>query len=486
MIDQFHTVLLVGWTLTIIVFGVLLRKYTLKCRYMRRRIRYVSSTCDCIVNLLDEAAHSLKENTGVDNFVETFTEYSARSLRSQSAAFFHYNKNKRTVKAVAVSGPFPTLFNASSKLITLLSSSPDKLKEYLLNKEFPLAITPFGEAITEQHVVVFNKKELKERLRSTTVQCNSMMIIPVTTDAVFGVLIVANKMKNSDFKKDDIHLAVGMSETAGITISQLLSLREIQEKRKIDQQLKTASVIQKHLLPQTVPLTDKFDIATFYKPAQQIGGDYFDFIDVDDDHLGIVIADVSGKGYAAGLVMATARSLFSVMSRANLSPSDVLCELNKYLVKLIPQEMFISVIYAIFNKKSREIVWARAGHEPLICCSVGKKPKILDGGNGMVVGMLEGEAFRQTLTDENYTLNPGDVVLFYTDGVTEANDPEENEFGMNRLINTMRSVTKMSAENAINLIVHKLSRFVHDHPPYDDMSLVLIRAIPENDTNNSN
>ena len=481
MIDQIHTILLVGWTLTIIVFGVLLRKYSLRCRHMRRRIRYVSSTCDCIVNLLDEAAHSLKENTGIDSFVETFTDYSSKSLRSQSAAFFHYNRANRTVKATAISGIFPTLFNASDKLLGIVASSPDKLKDYLLHKEFPLAVTPFGEAITEQHVVVFNKEDLEKRLVATIGECYGMMIIPVTTDTIFGVLVVTNKSKNKEFKKDDIHLAVGMSETAGITISQLLSLKEIQEKRKIDQQLKTASLIQKHLLPQTLPVLDKFDVATFYKPAQQIGGDYFDFIDIDNEHIGIVIADVSGKGYAAGLVMATARSLFSVISRGNLSPSTVLCELNKYLVKLIPEEMFISVTYAILNKKTRKIVWARAGHEPLICCSVGKKPKILDGGNGMVVGMMDGEAFEQTLTDETYFLEPGDVVLFYTDGVTEANNSAKDEFGMTRLVTAMRTVTKMSAQHAVDLIVHKLNRFVHEEAPYDDMSLVLIRSTPEKD-----
>jgi len=293
------------------------------------------------------------------------------------------------------------------------------------------------------------------------------------------VLVLANKEKNKKFKEDDVHLAVGMSETAGITISQLLSIKEIQEKRKIDQQLKTASIIQKHLLPQSVPKLEKFDIATHYKPAYQIGGDYFDFVDVDNEHLGIVIADVSGKGYAAGLVMATARSLLAIIALGKRSPSDVLVKLNRYLIKLIPEEIFVSITYAILNKKTRKLVWARAGHEPLICTSIGKKPKVLGGGNGMVVGMLEGEVFKHSLSEETYTLEPGDVVLFYTDGVTEANDINQTEFGIERLISAMRSVTKMSAQHAVELIVHKINRFVHDTPPYDDMSLVLIRAVPE-------
>ena len=479
MIDQFHTILIFGWGLTIIVFAYLLRKYSLRCRHYRRRVRYLNSTCDCIVNLLDEAANSLKESAGVDDFIKTFTDYSARSLRAQSAAFFRYNKEKKTVKALAVSGIFPTLFKATKNALAIVASGPEKIKEYLLHKEFPLNLTPFGVAITEQHVVIFDKDDLKKRLVATVVECYGMMIIPVTTDTLFGVLVLANKEKNRLFKQDDVHLAVGMSETAGITISQLLSIKEIQEKRKIDQQLKTASIIQSHLLPQTVPKTEKLDIATFYKPAQHIGGDYFDFINVDDEHIGIVIADVSGKGYAAGLVMATARTLLSVIAIGVLSPRVVLAKLNKYLVKLIPEEMFVSVTYAILNKNTRKLVWARAGHEPLICSSIGNKPKILDGGNGMVVGMLEGDAFFNTLTDETYTLAPGDVILFYTDGVTEANDAEQNEFGMERLTSAMRSVTKMSAQHAIELIVHKIKRFVHETPPYDDMSLVLIRSIPD-------
>ena len=479
MIDQFHTVLIVGWALTVVVFSVLLRKYSLRSRHLRRRVRYLNSTCDCIVNLLDEAANSLKENTNVEDFIKTFTEYSVRSLHAQSAAFFHYDKDKRTVKAVAITGIFPTLFKAPGNILAIIASSPEKINEYLLHKEFPLSLTPFGGAITEQHVVLFNKDDLKNRLDASVVECTSMMIIPVTTDTIFGVLVLTNKEKGREFKKDDVHLAVGMSETAGITISQLLSIKEIQEKRKIDQQLKTAAIIQRHLLPQSLPKPDKIDIATYYKPAYQIGGDYFDFINVDDDHLGIVIADVSGKGYAAGLVMATARTLISVIALGNLSPKNVLAKLNKYLVKLIPEEMFVSATYAILNKNTRELVWARAGHEPLICTSNGKAPKILGSGNGMVVGMLDGEAFAQTLTDESYTLGQGDVVLFYTDGVTEANDAEQHEFGMDNLIGAMRSVTKMSAQQAIELIVHKINRFVRDTPPYDDMSLVIIRSIPD-------
>ena len=147
MIDQFHTILIVGWTLTIIVFSVLLRKYSLRCRYIRRRLKYVSSTCDCIVNLLDEAAHTLKENVGLSEFIKTFTVYSARSLRAESAAFFHYNVESKTVKAIAVTGSFPTLFKIQPNLLSIVATSPEKIKEYLIHNEFPLALTPFGEAI---------------------------------------------------------------------------------------------------------------------------------------------------------------------------------------------------------------------------------------------------------------------------------------------------------------------------------------------------
>ena len=130
--------MLVGWALTAIVLGVLLRRYSLRCRHMRRRNRYISSTCDCIINLLDEATHSLKENVSVSNFLTSFTDYSARSLHAQSAAFFSYDKEKHSVKAEAISGVFPILFNAPEKALGVVSSSPERLKSYLTSKQLPL------------------------------------------------------------------------------------------------------------------------------------------------------------------------------------------------------------------------------------------------------------------------------------------------------------------------------------------------------------
>ena len=192
--------------------------------------------------------------------------------------------------------------------------------------------------------------------------------------------------------------------------------------------------------------------------------------------MGIVIADVSGKGTTAGLVMATARSLFSVIARGELSPRYVLCKLNTHLVKLIPAEMFISVTYAILNQKTGQLVWARAGHEPILYCSVGKDTQILGSGNGMVVGMLAGPAFEESLTDEYFNLSKGDVILFYTDGVTEANNPDNKEFGELNLANALKTITKMDSQQSLNLIVHRLSRFTHDQPAYDDMTLVLVRV----------
>ncbi len=479
MIDQFQTiiVLVVGWLLTIAVGTVSLRRYSRRNRLMRRRLRRISSTRDCIVNLLGKATSALKENADIQTFITFYTDYSARSLRAQSAAFFRYDKEQRVVKAAALIGVFPTLFNAPEHARNVLISSPKRLRKYLTSTRFPITDTPFVEAITEQHTVVFDEDDVDERLRIKVCDCWGMMIVPVMAEnAVFGVLALANKLDRAAFTEEDVHLAGSMTEMAGITVSHILSFQEIQDKRRMDRQLKDAAVIQAHLLPQLVPRNEHFEIAVHYQPAFRLGGDYYDFINVDENHVGIVIADVSGKGTPAGLVMATTRSLFAAIAQGELSPAAVLRELNGHLLKLIPEEMFVSINYAILDTKSCDALWARAGHEPILFCSAGKAPVSLGEGHGMVVGMVEDDLFARMLKDEAYHLASGDIALFYTDGVTEAHNVDAEEFGARRLANALKTVTRMEADQAVDCIVHRVKRFMREEPAYDDMTLVLIKA----------
>jgi len=455
----------------------MLRKYTLQARYRRRRLKRLASMRDCVLQLLSKATESFEKNLDLNSFLDYYTDYSSKSLNAQSACFFHYNKDSKTVRAKAIAGVFPSLIKAPKHMINALSATPSRLKNYLYDTDFKLVDTPFIEAVHQKHVVKLNETDVNERLNSTILDCWGMLVVPVIVEnSVFGVLAVANKSDKKEFNDEDILLANNLAEMSGIVVNHILSFQDIQDKRKQDRQLQVASVIQTHLLPKSLPETDFYDIAVRYNTAFQLGGDYYDFIDVDDDHVGIVVADVSGKGSPAGLVMATTRSLFSVIAKGEKSPSKTLLRLNSYLVELIPRDMFVSMIYVILNKVTGEFVYTRAGHEYLLFCSQNNPPETLGSGSGMVVGMLDNSVFGPTLKDESHRLNPRDFILLYTDGLTEALNPDGEEFGSKNLNDVIKVIRNMDAEAALECLLHRVKRFTEDEPAYDDITVVMVKA----------
>jgi len=476
-IDNFHIFLLIGWIISVCFLLVLLRKYSLRARHQRRRLKRIASIRESVFNLLGKATESFEKNLDLLSFLEYYTDYSSKSLNAQSACFFRYDKELKTVRAKSIAGVFPSLIKAPEHMINALASTPSRLKNYLYETDFKLVDTPFVEAVNQQHPIQLDELAVNERLKSTILDCWGMLVIPLMVDnSVFGILAIVNRKDQKDFDSEDLLLANNLAEMAGIVVNHILSFKEIQDKRHQDRQLQVASVIQNHLLPQTLPSADFYDIAARYQTAFQVGGDYYDFIDVDEDHLGIVVADVSGKGSPAGLVMATTRSLFSVIAKGERSPSKTLVNLNRYLVKLIPQDMFITIVYVIFNKKTGHFVYSRAGHEHIIYCSQKDAPVNLGSGAGMVVGMLDNSVFETTLMDETYKLSPNDFILLYTDGLTEALNPDGEEFGVKNLNDVIKVIKNMDADSALECLMHRVKRFTEDEPAYDDITVVMIKA----------
>jgi len=247
------------------------------------------------------------------------------------------------------------------------------------------------------------------------------------------------------------------------------------EQRALEQDLNLAARIQAGLLPKRGFSAAGWNVAYHYEPAGQVSGDYFDYIKVDDERLGVAIADVSGKGIPASLIMAICRSVLRSQAIGNPSPADVLQKVNRQLYPDIKEDMFISMAYLVLDHARSAVTLARAGHDaPLLYRAKSKTVEQLKTP-GMVVGIDSGDVFDRLTTDVAVELEAGDCILLYTDGITEALDNEGNEFGLERTTAAFRSSAKEGAQAMVNRLIDDLRNFVGSTPQNDDITLITIR-----------
>jgi phosphoserine phosphatase RsbU/P len=289
-----------------------------------------------------------------------------------------------------------------------------------------------------------------------------------------GVLVVARRHEDGQFTPNDFAVFRSAAEQSSFAIGNARIHREANEKRAYESELNNAREVQRILLPQQDPVVKGFRISGTNLPARIISGDYYDYIDLEDKKFGIVIADVSGKGVPAGLLMAMCRSSLRSLAEGGTSPSQVMAAVNRQLFPDIREDMFISMAYSILDTATGTLTLSRAGHDPaLLFRKETGKVEILRSP-GLALGIDDGAVFERITQDLEVELKCGDCVLFYTDGVKEAMDVNEEEFGMERMSETFRRAAPLGAEAILNRMQEDLKSFTGEGPQMDDITLVAI------------
>jgi serine phosphatase RsbU (regulator of sigma subunit) len=245
---------------------------------------------------------------------------------------------------------------------------------------------------------------------------------------------------------------------------------ELVKKERLDRELELARQVQQSVLPRTFPVFRGFRFAANNEPARQVGGDFYDVFPLEGGRFGLVIADVSDKGMPAALLMTLTRSLLLAEARRETSPSHTLRSVNRLLIELGSQRQFVSVFYGAVETASRRMVYARAGHDyPLLL----RGPETLRlEGQGMVLGMLDDEDL--VLEERQVTLLPGDRLVLYTDGLTDAEDGEGNFYGVERLEALLRSNVQRRVEEMCGKVFEELRLFRGGKEQFDDMTMVVV------------
>ena len=289
-----------------------------------------------------------------------------------------------------------------------------------------------------------------------------------------GVLVVARRHADGHFTPNDFAVFRSVAEQSSFAIGNARIHREANEKRVIEGELKNAREVQRILLPQQDPVISGFRISGTNLPARMISGDYYDYMDLGDQRLGIAIADVSGKGVPAGLLMAMCRSVLRSVAKGETSPSTALAAVNRQLFPDIREDMFISMTYGILDATSHTLTLSRAGHEPALFFRRETGQVELLRSPGLALGIDSGAVFERVTRDQEITLSSGDCVLFFTDGVKEALDAQDDEFGIDRLCESFRLAAPLGAEIVLTRIQDELKQFTGEGPQMDDITLVAI------------
>jgi sigma-B regulation protein RsbU (phosphoserine phosphatase) len=314
------------------------------------------------------------------------------------------------------------------------------------------------------------------KLRNTALGAASVMITSLLYGRQnMGVLAVANGPKSASFTASDFVVFKSISEQSAFALYNAIIYSEANEKKRLDHDLQIARDIQRILLPSEPPLIEGFDIAGVNMPARQVSGDYFDYIQVDDDRLGVVIADVSGKGVPASLIMAICRSVLRAEARLSRSPADVLRKVNRQLYPDIKEDMFISMAYLILDHKNNQVTLSRGGHDaPLLYRAATGEVEVLKPP-GMALGIDSGDVFDRITGDVSVPLERDDCLVLYTDGITEMLDANGDEFGPERMIQSLRASASDGAEGVIKRLTADVRDFAAGYPQNDDITLIIVR-----------
>jgi phosphoserine phosphatase RsbU/P len=308
------------------------------------------------------------------------------------------------------------------------------------------------------------------------------------TGSVHELFAGTERVRQGDFThKIGVKSEDQLGELAGSFNSMTASiedlLRQAAEKKRLEEELRIAHEIQMSLLPQGPLLMAGLSVTALCVPAREVGGDYYDFLHLDEHRVGVLIADVSGKGTSAALYMAELKGLVLSLSEIHTSPRDLLIAANRIIANHLDARSFITATYAVLDLRARTMTYARAGHTPLIyvpgsCGVPGPRQVQILAPDGMVVGLKldNGEMFQRLLREETIALRPGDLYLFFTDGISEAMNARDDCFGESRLGQLVEAHAHLPSDELRERVLREIAAFVGDAPQHDDMTMILLKV----------
>lgn len=371
--------------------------------------------------------------------------------------------------------------NAEQGTITLVDDQPNQPMKTLIRTmvssadhgQFHFNQTLLGWMMLNKKPLVVNSPSTDERFRGLPwdTSVHSVLCVPMLVrSALKGVLSVYNKKSGNEFSHDDQRLLSIIAAQSAQIVENARLYEEERSLMKMQEELRLASQIQADLLPKEPPKVSGYEIVGATFPARTIGGDYFDFIPVDDTKIVLCLGDVSGKGLTAALLMANLQASLRARTYLGASVKECVSNVNRQLYQSTSPEKFATLFYGILNTSDHSFTYCNAGHEPPIMIRKNGELVRLKGG-GTVVGITDDFQFE----DFQVCFQPGDVLVIFSDGVTEAMSSERKQFGENSLIESIKTGTASAADKIVERLVTAVRKHAGSAPQHDDITAVVLK-----------
>jgi serine phosphatase RsbU (regulator of sigma subunit) len=344
--------------------------------------------------------------------------------------------------------------------------SADGLIALLRETKKPRLIDPSDE---------IEMSKFNEGDRRRMINAEIVLAVPMTIqDRLIGVILAGRKLSDRAYSQEDLDLLSTVANQGAIAIENARLHKSEIEKQKIQEELAIARRIQDGLLPKETPHLGNLEISGFSLPALDVGGDYYDFIRIDEHKLLVIVADVSGKGMSAAIYMSKIQGMIQFAASIYSSPKEILMQVNRRIYDGIERKSFITMIAALFDVQKKEVTICRAGHNKAIIRKNGMLG-FLDGV-GLGLGLERGPLFESSLEEVKASLTAESLFVFYTDGLTEAMNRKRAEFGEESVLQIVRDNLHASAEDIRQSIVQAVSDFRGGAEQNDDLTLVIVKS----------
>ena len=332
---------------------------------------------------------------------------------------------------------------------------------FMRNAEAPIGYDEISAQVTDEDEIEFLNK------------LNCYLLIPLSHRGdLNGVLCLGNKLTRTSFSAEDAALLNVLSDQIAIALENIELYKEKLVKQRIEEEISVAREIQQMLLPSHLPKGNNFEISAMNIPSKKVGGDYYDFVQLDERRIGIAIGDISGKGIPGAILMSNLQAAFRASAWQYREPVKVMNKINNQIARTTSSEKYATFFYGILDTRKLTFTFTNAGHNfPIIKKENGEYYLLREGG--LIIGVQPDYKYQSTTVK----LKSGDTIVFYTDGITEALNLDVEEFGEEQLINIVLNYPFRTAEELRNHIYEEMMQFTQGTSQYDDLTLIVLRIL---------